>query len=93
MTNIICILDSNRVFKADEESFYENTGIGNEATTVGIGEYLKFQTWSLSCIFNALFQARSQIAAVLQCSTCISDAALNALLGTPHLAMFLHAVK
>ena len=26
--------------QAEEESFYENTGIGNEATTVGIGEYM-----------------------------------------------------
>ena len=28
-------------YQVEEESFYENTGIGNEATTVGIGEYLK----------------------------------------------------
>ena len=26
--------------QVEEESFYENTGIGNEATTVGIGEQL-----------------------------------------------------
>ena len=26
--------------QVEEESLYENTGIGNEATTVGIGEYL-----------------------------------------------------
>ena len=33
--------------QVEEESFYENTGIGNEATTVGIGEYL------IACVKNA----------------------------------------
>ena len=32
-----CLLTDAQV---EEESFYENTGIGNEATTVGIGEFL-----------------------------------------------------